>query len=408
MEEERFAIEQIIQSSTPMEAFYNFNKNKLIIDGYKFIFPFGGDKNLPEGIRQRYFQNGAGVFNVFLSDAILVLDNDVVEQMIKYGKANYKIDYSLSLDTMIVSYLEPYLGGRQVPPDFHEIFEFLAQENIDINPMPYIYENIDNIKVPSNVDKIAKKIRAYEVLRTIDINKLRQDNSIVSVYSNQEINNNVTDYINYMVKISNDNAEKQYIDNHYKLRYCLLLKMVLIQLKYKGTKSEEKLIRFLDFCHNELNTMCIREIIIANEYFKNGSKLSFFGKIQKDRSDLLKIVRNMAWDLYHLGQIERDFTKVSWNNECDYYIPALLTYDKRLIEIIELYPLNAIAVSCDGRELFPSYNLTKFLSLNNISNEIDKYFSNEFKKYRDLKRCNCNIELIVNQLEEEVVAYVSK
>ena len=116
-------VEEVIRSSSLIEALYIFFNNKDELKDYKFIFSKDEGCNLPESIRQRQFKNGAGIFNVFLSNKIIVLDSKAVDEMINCGTTNYTIDCSLSLDTMIVSYLETYLEGREVPPDFKEIFK---------------------------------------------------------------------------------------------------------------------------------------------------------------------------------------------------------------------------------------------------------------------------------------------
>ena len=203
-----------------------------------------------------------------------------------------------------------------------------------------------------------------------------------------------------MEKILNDKESLSYIESNYNLRYCLLLKMITIQLKNRHSSIEEKLDSFLEFCNAKLGIISTREIIIAYEYFKKDTRLKFFGKVHKGKSNLIKVVRNMAWDLYHISEMEREFTKLAYE-ECDYFIPAFLTYDKRLIEIIKLYKLNAIAVSKDGKEIYPSYDFSKFMDSIHNSNRIVKYFSNEYRNMREKNICE-NIEEVISSLEKEL------
>jgi hypothetical protein len=112
---------------------------------------------------------------------------------------------------------------------------------------------------------------------------------------------------------------------------------------------------FLVFCDEELGAIFAREAAIAHAYFDRGQNLTFFGKVQTGRSDLKTQLKNMAWDLWHIRQMEEGLT-LSIRPEARYYFTALLTFDKRLIEIMNLYPLRAFGFNQSGEEIMPVYD----------------------------------------------------
>ena len=48
---------------------------------------------------------------------------------------------------------------------------------------------------------------------------------------------------------------------------------------------------------------------LAYAYWEKGEKIRFFGTIQRNRKDILKQIRNMAWDIYHLFNTSLSYQK---------------------------------------------------------------------------------------------------
>lgn len=156
------------------------------------------------------------------------------------GKADIKIDYSIALDTQMVSYLKPFLNKQEsrIPKGYDEIFDFIVRNDVNIDDIPFIYENIPNISNFQNIDKIRERLEAYEILKTIDKEKYKSNKVICSKLTQEEINKSVLDTINNMIKMKDNKKLIDYVNEPYKGKYCLLLKMILIQLK--NPKEKEK------------------------------------------------------------------------------------------------------------------------------------------------------------------------
>ena len=400
----RDTIEAIFKADTLLESFDIFKKNQELLEDCKFMFAEKGKSNIPEHAQKRYFSDGSAIFNIFCDERIIFLDKKVVQAIMRSVDASINLDYSVSIDTQGISYLEPYLTNEKcdrLPKDFDEVFNYLVKNNVNIDPMPYIIENIPNIKEKDKIQRIREKLNAYEILKNIDLEKYKKNNIIVSKKSKEEIDKEIFFDIEFMIEM-NKNKNKE-IDKHYRLRYCLLLKMILIKLRSKKSQYK-KLGEFIEFCHSELYTLSLREIIIANKYYQEGQNLTFFGKIQKNRKNLIDEIKNMAWDLYHVSEMERNFERFSQENY--YYFPSFLTFDKRLIEIIELYSLKAICIS-GNNDIYPAYDMSNFIELIKENSDLEKYITDEAKEIRDSKRETVNISNIINDLENELLLIIN-
>ncbi|MFS0892005.1 hypothetical protein [Peribacillus frigoritolerans] len=406
------AIKSVCEAPTLSESLKNFRNNENLLENCKFIFTKEGEPNIPEHVRQRTFSNGFGIFNILLSDSIFVLDSEILNGMVKDGTVNYTIDSSVALDSMAVSYLRRYLNNQEnrIPKEFKEIFEYLVQSKVNIDPMPYMMENIKNVGDQSKVASILEILKSYEILKNIDRDKWFEEGIIQSKSSIEQIEENAKIYLEQMLNISKDNNTLKYINDIYNLRYCLLLKIVLIQLSNPQRNIEAKLEELLEFCHNSIGVLPLREIVIAKEYFKRGQNLKFFGKIQKGNKKLITTIKNMTWDIYHIVSMEKNIPH--FPSEGDYFIPAFLTFDKRLIEILNLYHIKSIGFSKESNEIYPLFDANEFYTEINGKPNLEFYFSEEAKINREknlqLKtnlQLKKNIESLINILENKLLEY---
>jgi hypothetical protein len=356
-------ITDICNAYTVEDAHKIYTTNIDRLSGWKFILAASAGF-MPGFAINKTFSNGAAIRSLFASDHFFVLDELTVQEMNNFGTANISYDYSISFDTMAISYIMPFLENRNNPPtkDFIEVFNFIARNNVNVDPIPYILENQCNLSDAFKIDKIFKKLLGYEILCSINLDRLINSGYISSNLSEQELMYNAQQL---MSRIIYDSEDKNFTRENYKLQrlmYCILLKMVAIQFNLQKMFVPEKLAKFIEFLDNDLCSVFARELIVALEYFERGSNLKFFGKIHPNRSDIFDNLKNMAWDLLHVRLCEKALT---YNVEKDirYNFPAFLTFDKALVEIIELYPLKSCAISPDGAAIpFYSRNMQEVLA----------------------------------------------
>jgi hypothetical protein len=349
LERQRQAILRVCHAETPLEALARFVHERTILNDCKFVFATDHG-NAPGRAVHRDFPEGAAVRSLFATQHILVLDRDTIAEM-QQGQSTFGIDYSISLDTQALSYLLPFLNRNtsKLPADITQVFTFIADPNTNVDPTPYRLENLLNLtKQPEYDARIYDRLRAYEILRTLDPQALAKGHP-ASTLTDFELTKRTQQQMASLYDWLDTPLLLERVRFKHATMYALLLKMCAIQLARPEAAAESKIIEFCAFCDEELATLYAREILIARRYFERGQNLGFFGKIMIRGKDMLKRLHGMAWDLWHVRWLEKAMTlKPSTENR--YFFPALLTFDKSLVEVIDLYPLRAFAYSTRQNE----------------------------------------------------------
>ncbi|BBF84012.1 hypothetical protein DLM_0340 [Aquitalea magnusonii] len=411
----RAIMARICTSDSLGEAFDLYRLAAPLLPNCKFVF--AAENGAAPGFAVNHkFSSGAVVRSLFKTDKVLVLDRDTVKEM-ESGGATYPIDYSISLDTQALSYLEPYLAGRSsgIPKDFKEVFDFIARDDVFVDPTPYLCENLHNLDDRKAADRVFGKLKAYETLRTLDSQWLKTTGKACSTLTESELDKRAQELIARMYMDRANEGFMRALNFRQQFMYCHLLKMASIQLQTPQASVIEKIERFVEFCDCDLATISGRETALARAYFELGHNLTFFGKVQKKKPDLFKTLDGMAWDLWHVRQLEETMT-LKPSRQARYFFPALLTFDKRLVEIIDLYPLKACAYIEGEHEPMPFYDGDWFQLVAGDDQAqarfAERFYSVEARSSRELRRnsVKAQFEKIVTALENElcVISSVEK
>lgn len=149
------------------------------LDDYTFIF--AAEKGATPGLSvNRNFSSGSAVRSLFKTPHVFILTPDIFREMFISGnRVTFPIDYSISLDTQVLSYLKPFFEGQRsrLPDDFEEIFDFIAREEVNVDPLLYELENLCNF---SDLNKQKKSSNALELMRCYATWMLRLGSSIGS------------------------------------------------------------------------------------------------------------------------------------------------------------------------------------------------------------------------------------
>lgn len=407
---EQKIITRIANADSISESFNLYAEYRSLIPDWKFVF--AAERGAVAGHSvNRTFSNGSAVRTLFFTKNVLVLNAETWEEMNEQGKTVFAIDYSIALDTQALSYLEPYLIDRtsKLPSDFKEIFAFISQDEVYVDPIPYMTENLPNIDDEGNLKQIREKLRHYEILRTIDADYLNLHGQVKSMSSDGEIAIAVEKNINQMLIDASSSGELSKLLYRHTFMYCLLLKMTAIQIRNPQASLEKKFEELMKFMDNQLQTIFSREAVVAIEYFKRGQTLKFFGKIHKGAPNLLAKLKNMAWDFWHIRYIEEAAT-ITPTHKARYFFPSILTCDKGFIEIIELFPLKSYAFQQGtGKPIpFALIDIVKKLDLGKDAGTefIEKYFSSKRIQRRNDTRDNVKLSIsaLVIELESDLCA----
>lgn len=407
VDEQRHLISKIAMANSLRESISIFSQNQNLLNNCKFIF--ASNKGPVPGLSVTFdFKDGSVIRSLFNTEKVLVLDKDTLDEM-SYGSAQFQIDYSISLDTQALSYLEPYINGfeNKLPNDFKEIFSFISRDGVFVDPMPYVHENYFNLNIPEAAGRIFNKLKAYEVLRTLDRRVLENESIVKTSCSETELMKNTQEHIARMFTTMAEVTFMNELKLNFNYQYAHLLKMISIQLGKPNREKHTKTIDFLNFCHKDVSSIGFREALVANKFFEEGQKLGFFSKIQKNKKDIFRIIKGMAWDLYHIRQMERLAT-IRPDKNARYYFSSFLTCDKRLVDILDLYPLKCFAYVEGNYEPMPFFDgdILKSLSSNlDEENEIyNQFFSLDKVNFRSANReeSRSKLSTLVKHLEVEL------
>jgi hypothetical protein len=270
-----------------------------------------------------------------------------------------------------------------------EVFQFISRPEVFVDPQPYMNENLHNLNSNEDIGKIRNRLRAYEILRTLNVERLKQNQEIQTTLSHKGLEANTHKLVASMFKKRRNKKAVEWMAIKYLIIYCQLLKMAAIQLKSPQRSNKNKIMEYLNFCHNELKALSYREILLAKKFFEIGQEFKFFGYIQKKQDKLFTKINSMVWDLYHIRQLEEDLVLAS-KGDIRYFFPAILTFDQGLNEVMDLYPLKCIAFGNSLNKTVPFYNgnFINDIADNDPDNieEMGYFFEKEQIAFRDKHR----------------------
>lgn len=404
------AIIEICHAPTLLDSLHLYKKYKNLVQGCKFIFPTQNG-NIPGFAVNHNFSATGAIRSLFNTDKFIVIDEKTVTEMDNCGKSTFLIDYTVSLDSQAVSYIECYINGNmsRVPLDFPEAFDYICTNDANYDAHPYFFENLTRICSGLKSEKIFSKVKAYEIFRTIDIGHFTKSKEIRSLVSDEELERSTHNLIDFLVHANKTN---QYAQLHriFKYLHCIILKMALIHFNYKRKSPEKKIMALLEFMDQELSAFFKRESVVAYRFFELGYNFEFFKKIQHPTNRLATLY-GMAWDFFHIRYLEQAITQCP-RFEARYLFPALLTFDKSFIEIIDLCPVRAVVYADDktGPQVFYYDDLEeKFLQRMQSTDELNtRFFSPAAVTARSQRRqikTNEELDTLIGKLENEVMQY---
>ena len=188
---------------------------------------------------------GAIVKSPFVGEHVVVIDDRVATATLASQSVVFPMDFD-SLVTQAVSSIKPYLGRRtsRLPKDFEEVFYFLSKTSAD--PMPYMLENLSNIKNPNNYEAIYQKARGSENPGTIDLDLLRTTGQAMSKLSDHDLNKKLQETVASMLQMARNTQFYDMLERNQTIFLVILLKCVCIQFD-RSKRTPQQKIRRLSF-----------------------------------------------------------------------------------------------------------------------------------------------------------------
>ena len=397
------------------QAFAAYLQFQGLLKGWRFVL--ASDRGPQAGYAvNKTFGAGAMLKSPFVGEHIVVIDEHVAQATLAWENATYPIDFSISLDTQAVSCIEPYLGKRTsgLPKDFEEVFFFLAKKETNFDPLPYMLENLRNIKDPLKHNAIYKKVRGYEILKSIDAEQLRINGQAVSKLSDEQLNKATQETVASMWEKAQDHPFFEHLDRIQTIFLVIIMKCICIQLDKSKQSLHMKIKKLVHFMDQSLQSVFLSEVLLGKRYFLLGQKLKFFEKIHRGRDNLLPDLNAMAWDLYHFRQMTHMLSK-DLAQDAHYYFPAMLTFDKGFADILDIYTIRACGIGPGVYDFVtaPVFNFFEEICsgmINQDRNEMEVLFSTEAVARRSevARRGGVDIQSIARSLSRELASIIGR
>ena len=323
------------------------------------------------------------VSSVFYSNKLMILNTDLFSRKAE----GVFLNYDIGLDTQIVSYIERYINGCLDDVNIPVVLPLRINRTIasEINIDAYVSENC----IISKEFDFKNRISIWSVFYFLNTPMMSEEEAKIKA---DDSTNQIIQFVKY-ANVANVYKER------YDYIYCMLLKIVL--LNFEKSKIREKLIELLRFQNEVTCTSDMGFVNIGLAYWEQGTKLRFFGKVQKGKKNILNILRNMAWDIFHWMQTALNF-KVDPQKSACINIPMFYSVDSRFLELSKIIKLKAVAVDKNTNVTYPKFELNRldeFLSFE----EQKVYLGAEALRKRNENRVYVDTEKIYKELEIELI-----
>lgn len=357
-------MQELLLSDSPWEV---FKQNYSYIQDVRLICFDNESNNLGLDFKK---QN----INKYIIQSFSDMENTLIID--KYNFESYlrkvKIYQTFDFDSNIVSYLREYLVLKKVDESFKDFLKYVKDKKVQISCVPYLLE-ISNKHNPSETFVLESLLAFFafdsaESLEEFEKMELRNlsDNKYVWERSQEALKN-----IKQGIPV-------EHLQQYYFI-YCTLLKIYEINFKSKKS-AKNKIIELLTCVNKEIFGYGEQELYLAYLVFSKDKRVeSFFGAVQPNSKDIISKIRGMAWDLYHLRNLE---TQVAVRNEGtrDLYMHYFCSRDEGISNILELNPLKRIIVK-EGKS-YPLHKNTIFQT------ELSDVVLNSLEEYQRFRKEN--------------------
>ncbi|MCL2061414.1 MAG: hypothetical protein FWH03_02175 [Firmicutes bacterium] len=359
--------------------YYELNQKHLI--DYNMIFVdtiFGLDKTeyLNEIANLNYDVN-----SLYYSNKLLCINETVLRDKNR-GRSTYlKNQVCVSFDVQIVSQLKRYTDNHFQDPDLTKIIKLCKSGRCTFDIMPFIIEN--SFKREDGINFTAQ-----------DLEDIRAFETLFPNYDNTS--SNIDEYMESFLAFQQRHESRQlmeYFYTIYKAELLYLLAIIYIHFKFTTLSPQNKFEKFLEFCNNEIFAFNISASNLAKLFYENTS-LRFFKKIQKNNKTIIKDIKNMAWDIFHLKNLEMS----AGISECGpdvILIPILISRDKGLNEIRSAFQVKCLFHNMRTRRTTCAY----YSNAMNYGHSL-KYFNEKSVKHR--ANIEVNLDVMIEKLKESV------
>ena len=305
----------------------------------------------------------------------------------------HQFNIDLNIGKLINTFINkkrPLVTGEQY------IIDYLLKETpkVPINIMSFIQErktHKQNIKDKS-LYQVLLSIAQFEKMRELNLKEIPASNECISIADKW-----------WGVVSKNDDDLQQVLDLRYLVLYNFLLKVVYLQIKFsKKKESSIKRNSLLEFINFKLFIYPENEFWYALNLF-SGKEFAqkIFNKFSSNKTaeDNIKMVKNMAWDLFHirLTELILEEDSILYNKVV---LPLFISEDKQLNNYIKFNPIKKIIFLKEKMYLARENN-----ALEELTEEEYKLFIDKMSQRKSLQKklSNDYLRKLSQELESDLL-----
>lgn len=350
-------IAAIVEAPNINDAALLFSINLDLLEDYIFFVSYDEPSAiLPSYAVDKNFNNTGAIRGLYKYKNVYIISSETIINLLLKKEKLIPIDYSISLDTQAVSYFHRFFidpAHNKLPSDFKEFFKFIADPQVNSDPIPHMIENIYNLKNGGNIHAIYDVKYAYEKFRNIDYNYYIKENKFRFLLNDSEIKKIAQEQISREIyKLSDSQFFDEY-EKNFNIQYIIILIIAVIRWKYPQKHINTILYKYFEMCQEYIGLLPVRDANLAYAVFLG--KTEFYNKIEKNSDDFIRKLKGMAWDIFHFRHLEK-VTTLKISDYTDYFFPAICSFDNSFVQLIDFYKLKGLAYRKGSSKIYPFYS----------------------------------------------------
>ena len=296
----------------------------------------------------RRFKCGAELVSPFAHRGFVFLDGSNVQTLLQGKSSQDRLGYSVALDINTIRYLSNILRepeGAAAGP-YGDLISFAVDPAVNWDPQIYFFENSADFDSPGKTEHLRETFATLLRLKHLDPVTYRRSGRLVTTISDRKLNSEAGEVLDSYLRAVQDERWQYEVVAPYRGTYAVLLKAAQIQCDHHNKPSSKRCGMMLQFMHREMSHLLLPQLLYACEFLSRGTALRFFSKIQRGGTEMVKHLKNMAWDLQTIRRLSSFPPDVERDGR--FFVHYLLTSDQGLVELMQAFPLRAVAIMPDS------------------------------------------------------------
>lgn len=343
--------------------------------------------------------------NYFTPDNLFFISDELLINTINNKEVKIPVDYTLSFDTNLASYIKTIIQGGNLGDARNEIITVLDQllvDDINFDHSFYLAENTK--QVYSQVFRLRESATPFEFWKNLN-KKFRWN--LVSLelfrgidcerYKNSSAGPKSIFSFRDAVRNSVRSAFKYYTSESGKLNTIKLLKFQRVILLYllgmyniqfsskKGAKA--KIAEFFYYIQHTVGAYFDREVVAVHKYFVDRKQTPFLNQVNLGGipKRFLKSIDNIAWDMAAPRFMEE---LIGTGGEGQFFAPFFISFDKELRDMLNSFLIKGVVIDQNTKAVvpIPKVNTYDYFVESGCESTLDWFFSEDCTTQRQKNR----------------------